>query len=300
MEKEILRKELWGLLGDLPERGKVSSRLIKTEENERFVTERLMLELNGIESVPAIFVKPHGDGKFPVVLFFHAHGGAYSVGKSELLRRADWNENEPYGEFLTKMGYAALCIDMWGFGERRGLSEKEIYKQMAFRGQVMWGMMCFDAVRAIDYLEMRGDVCLDNLTTIGSSMGGFMSQWAAALDERIKRCVCIAALADFDELIAKNQIGRHGIYLTIPSFLKNFSTPKMLSLIAPRKLLLLTGKYDTLSPVSAFERVRREVEAEYLRCGAPENFELKVFGSGHYESAQMRSEVKKLLEEDVI
>ena len=74
----------------------------------------------------------------------------------------------------------------------------------------------------------------------------------------------------------------------------------MLSLIAPRKLLLLTGKYDTLSPASAFERVRREVEAEYSRCGASENFGFKVFGSGHYETAQMRYEVRKLLEEEVV
>lgn len=295
MEKESLRKELWELLGDLPERGEIRVQLLETEDNGRFITEKLLLDLNGAERVPALFLKPSVGDKFPVVLFCHAHGGAYEVGKKELLSRVPWNENKPYGEFLTENGYAALCIDMWGFGERRGLSEKEIYKQMAFRGQVMWGMMCFDNIRAIDYLETRGDVCLDNLTTIGTSMGGFMSQWTAALDTRVKNCVNIVSLADFDELIKTNQIGRHGIYLTIPSFLKKFSTPKLLSLIAPRRLLCLAGKYDTLSPVSAFERVEREIGSSYSDCGVPQNFELKVFECGHFETAAMRNEVKQLL-----
>ncbi len=53
---------------------------------------------------------------------------------------------------MTRRGYAALCIDTWAFGERRGRTESEIFKQMLWTGRVMWGMMVYDSLRAVDYL----------------------------------------------------------------------------------------------------------------------------------------------------
>lgn len=82
------REDLYALLGDLPDRNRnVKARCITTEETEDRIIERLVLDLNGIEPVPACFVKPKrtGRGNFPAVLFNHSHGGGYAVGKEELL-----------------------------------------------------------------------------------------------------------------------------------------------------------------------------------------------------------------------
>jgi hypothetical protein len=70
---ESRRRELYGLLGDLPPRERpISARTLSVEERARFVLEKLMLDVNGLEPVPAYFVKPKQfDGKAPAILFNH-------------------------------------------------------------------------------------------------------------------------------------------------------------------------------------------------------------------------------------
>src|SRR5215217_5636919 len=146
----IRRQELYDLLGDLPPRSRpLDTQLIAEEERDGYVLEKLVLDLNGIEPVPSYFVRPKdGQGSLPVVLYNHAHGGDYVLGKDELLLGRKVLQQPPYAEALTRLGYAALCIDTWAFGERRGRSEGEIFREMLWSGQVMWGMMVFDSLRA--------------------------------------------------------------------------------------------------------------------------------------------------------
>ncbi|WP_342046285.1 dienelactone hydrolase family protein [Bacillus sp. OTU530] len=73
------------------------------------------------------------------------------------------------------MGYGVFGIDMLGFGERRGKTESEIFKELLWKGQVMWGRMIFDNIRALDYLETREDVDTSRIATLGMSMGGLMA-----------------------------------------------------------------------------------------------------------------------------
>ena len=42
----------------------------------------------------------------------------------------------------------------WAFGERRGRT-REIFKEMLWKGRVMWGMMVYDSIKAIDYIFTR-------------------------------------------------------------------------------------------------------------------------------------------------
>src|SRR5262245_10733716 len=81
------RKQLLALLGDLPPLDRpIGARLLATEERAGYTLERLVLDLNGSEPVPAYFVKPRGATKpLPTVLYNHAHGGDYKLGKDELL-----------------------------------------------------------------------------------------------------------------------------------------------------------------------------------------------------------------------
>src|SRR5262245_57916617 len=72
---EARRRELYGLLGDLPPRQRqIGARTLSIEERPRFVLEKLVLDINGLEPVPAYFVKPKQfDGKAPAILFNHWH-----------------------------------------------------------------------------------------------------------------------------------------------------------------------------------------------------------------------------------
>lgn len=297
MEREAKRSELYNLLGDLPDRQvPVTSKLISKEERGKFIIERLLLDLNEIERVPAYYIYPKNiDGKTPVILFNHSHGGNYHVGKDEVLNGAAYMYKKSYAEELTDLGYSVLCIDEWGFGERRGRSEGEIFKEMLWKGQVMWGMMVYDSIRAIDYLFTREDVDTERIGTLGMSMGSTKAWWAAALDNRIKVCVDICCMTDFQALIEARGLDGHGIYYYVPKLLKYFTTAQINALISPRPHLSLNGIYDRLTPNKGLDIISEELEGVYREDRAEECFELRKYPVAHLETAEMREDIVEFL-----
>ena len=291
------RKELYGLLGELPPRdSRIRARTVKVEERSSYRLETLALDLNGIETVPAYFVQPRGaEGPLPCILYNHAHGGAYAIGKTELIDGRPALQGPPYAEELASRGYCALCIDTWNFGERRGRSETELFKEMLWRGRVLWGMMVYDSLRAVDYLASRPDVDARRLGTLGISMGSTMAWWTAALDPRIRVCVDICCLTDFDALIASRGLDGHGVYYFVPDLLRHFSAGEINALIAPRAHLSLAGNYDPLTPPAGLDRIDRELRRAYRAAGRPDAWRLLRSDTGHFETAAMRAEIVAFL-----
>jgi len=298
-DPQTRRRQLYELMGDLPDRDRpISCRSVATERRGGYVLETLVLDLNGDEDVPAYFVRPADtDGPCPAVLYNHAHGGKYEIGKDELIHSRGNPWNEPNADALTRAGYAALCIDHWAFGERRGRTESSIFKEMLWRGQVMWGMMVYDSLRAVDYLVSRPDVDAGRIATLGLSMGSTMAWWLAALDERIRVCIDICCLTDFGALIASGGLDGHGIYYYVPSLLKHFSTAQINALIAPRAHLSLAGEYDLLTPPAGLDRIDAELRDVYAAAGATEAWRLIRYRCGHMETAAMRAEALAFLKQ---
>ncbi len=114
------RQQLYTLLGKLPPRDrKVGAQLVSTEDRGTYTLEKLVLDLNGEEAAPAYFAKPkNASGRLPTVLFNHSHGGGYTIGKQEFVDGREYLGKPSYAEFLTSLGYNALCFDAWIFGER--------------------------------------------------------------------------------------------------------------------------------------------------------------------------------------
>jgi dienelactone hydrolase len=297
-EQDQQRKALYALLGDLPPReGPISARLVEQGERDGYLLEKLILELNGSEPVPAYFVKPLGAvGRLPCLLYQHAHGGDYRLGKDELLLGRKELSAPPYAKALTARAWGALCIDAWVFGERSGRTESETFKEMLWKGQVLWGRMVYDSLRALDYLAARPDVDAERIGTIGMSMGSTMAWWTAALDPRIKVCVDICCMTDYAALIARGGLDGHGIYYYVPGLLKHFSTARINALIAPRPHLSLAGDLDPLTPPEGLERIDRELRQVYSALGAGEAWQMRRFESGHMEIPAMRLECLAFLE----
>lgn len=288
-----LRQELWDLLGDLPDRKRpITAQKISESEDRGCICEKLVLDLNGLEPVPAYFVRPkHLRSQAPAVLYHHAHGGDYALGKEELLRGRPELQRPPYAEAITGLGWSGLCIDAWAFGERHHRTESSLFKEMLWNGRVLWGMMVYDAVRALDYLAARPEVALGKIATIGLSMGSTMAWWLAALDERICVCADICCLTDFEALIEDGGLDRHGLYYFVPGLLKRFSASRINELIAPRPHLSLAGLRDSLTPERGLRRIDRRLRQVYGQMGASEAWKLSAYDCGHLETAEMRSEI---------
>ena len=290
-----VRQNLYGLLGRLPSRDrKVGAQLVSTEDRGSYLLEKLILDLNGEEPAPAYFAKPrNATGKLPTVLFNHSHGGGYTIGKTEFIAGREYLHNPPYAEFLTSLGYNALCFDAWIFGERAGRPELDFCKDMLWHGRVPWGMMVYDSLKAVDYLATRDDVDVKRLGTVGISMGSSSAQWVGALDPRLQVVVDICCLTDWHTLVEVGGLKAHGIYYYVPDLLNHFTTAQMNTLIAPRAHLSLAGNLDALTPVAGLEKVDRELSQVYATVGKPANWKLLRYDVGHRETPEMREEIRK-------
>ena len=259
------RKELYALMGRLPDRQRrIGAEKNSEQERDGYILETWQFDLNGIEPVPAYLARPKSaSGRVPAVLFNHSHGGGYTIGKKEFIEGRSYLQPEPYAKTLTSLGYVALSIDHWVFGERSHDTEDDTFKKMLWEGRVLWGMMVYDSLRAMDWLVTRPDVDPQRVGTLGMSMGSTMAWWLAALDERVRVTVDINCLTDFQALIAHKGLHLHGIYYYVPSLLEHFTTSQINELIAPRAHLGLAGLRDTLTPVDGLDRIDRDLQQAY-------------------------------------
>ncbi len=187
------RQELWGLLGDLPPKRPPRAKVLRREQCQGYTLEHLELDLNGIEPVPAYLLLPERrPARAPGLLYLHAHGGTYGLGKEELV--VGRKILPAYASVCAAKGLVTLAIDSWCFSGRQHqedgrTGEWDTFKLMLWKGQVLWGMMLFEEVQAVTYLSSRPEVDPERLGAFGLSMGATKAWWLAALDPRLQLCI---------------------------------------------------------------------------------------------------------------
>jgi len=292
------RAGLYELLGDLPDRTRpVHGRQRAEVVRDGYVLETWDLDLNGLETVPAYVARPRSArGRRPAVVFNHSHGGNYAIGKTEFVEGREYLQPEPYARALTDLGYVAVAIDHWVFGERSHTTELEMFKALLWKGQVLWGLMVFDSLKVIDWLVQRPDVDSARIGTIGMSMGSSMAQWLGALDPRVGVVVDLCCLVDYDTLIAQDGLARHGIYYYVPSLLKHFTAAQINALIAPRPHLSIAGTRDLLAPAEGLDVIDSELTRVYAAHGHADRWQLRRYDVGHQETVEGRREALAFLQ----
>jgi hypothetical protein len=300
------REELWGLLGDLPRNHKPGvPKLLKTEQGHGYTLEYLVLDLNGLEPVPAILLIPEKrQAKAPGMLYIHWHGGQYAGGKHELLNGHPGFMNA-YAPVLAEKGIVTLAIDSWCFGERNhGFTDAQIefdtFKEMIWQGRVLWGMMMWDEHQALSYLAARPEVDAKRLGAMGLSMGSTKAWWLAALDPRVRLCIDLCCLTDFDELIRIKNLKGHGIYYYVPSLLKHFNASQINELIVPRPHLSVNGRQDLLTPPAGVEKIRDHLLPLYRKYGNESDCRIELYDCGHRETPEMRAVIDKWLDSKLV
>ncbi len=304
-KQKLRREELWGLLGDLPPRNRpIGAKLLKTEAHPGFQLEHLELDLNGLEPVPALLLIPNKRAeKAPGLVYIHAHGGTYELGKEELLRGR--KVLPAYAGVCAEKGLVTLAIDSWCFSQRKHVEdgrqgESDTFKEMLWRGRVLWGMMLYDEVQAVSYLASRPEVDPQRLGAFGLSMGSTKAWWLAALDPRIKLCIDLCCLTDYEELIKIRNLQGHGIYYFVPRLLQHFQAQDINELIVPRAHLSLNGRQDRLTPPAGVERIRDHLMPLYRQFGRPDDCRIELFDCGHEETPAMRQLVLSWLDRHLV
>jgi dienelactone hydrolase len=296
IEQQRRRWELWSLLGDLPwEHQSAPPRLVRSEKHEGYTLERLVLDLNGAEPVPALLLVPDKrQHPAPGLLFIHWHAGMYGLGKEQLLRGTP--VQPAYAPVCAEKGLVTLAIDSWCFGERKHepdghQGEEDTFKLMLWQGRVLWGMMMFDEFRALTYLASRPEVDATRLGAFGMSMGATKAWWLAGLDPRVRTVMDVCCLTDYESLIAAHGLSGHGVYYFVPSLLKHFDTFQINALTVPRPHLSVNGRKDPLTPPAGVEKIRDKLLPLYRTYGRAEDCRIELFDCAHQELPEMRRQI---------
>ena len=300
-DKARLDRTIRRLLGDWPSLFVPQASVLDTDARHDCIVERFAFD-NGVgDTVYGLMLIPAGrTGPGPAVLYNHWHADDYELGKDEILTRVHPDLGFATGEQLVQAGYVVLCIDAYGFGERRfqgpaggkehgAAVEAALFKTFLWEGRTLWGMMVRDDMLALNYLASRPEVNPGRIAAMGVSMGSTRTWWLAALDDRIRVAVCVACLTRYQNLIARGAVNAHGIYYYVPNMLREgIDAESVVGLIAPRPLLTLTGDRDEGSPVDGVQTINAFQEHLYRLHGLPENFRGRLYpGVGHAYTRDM-------------
>ena len=192
-EFKAYQQELKGKIRDyfqLPtEKTPLEPQVTGVVKGDGFTIEKVLYHSRPRMPVTANLYIPEGVQNAPAVLLLCGHSrSAKSSQKHQLIART-----------LTSNGFVVLVPDPSGQGEREQLTDvpnseefahismfehNMIGKQMLLVGEFYSSWSLWDAVRSYDYLESRPEVDISRICVTGTSGGGNMTSFMAAVDER--------------------------------------------------------------------------------------------------------------------
>jgi dienelactone hydrolase len=293
-QRKGIRETLVRLLGDLPAQPPTSAiKVVSREGKGTYTVEKFQFDNGAGAIVPGYFLIPNdGKAKHPAIFYCHWHGGNYDLGKQEIF--TTHHTPEVPAEAFVRAGYCVMAIDAYCFGERSGkgsggpeekgsTEEMSASKYELWRGRSLWGMIVRDDQIALNYLFDKPEVDIKRVGVTGISMGATRSWWLMALDERIKTGVAVACLTRYQDLITEQKLKYHGIYYFVPGILKHFDSEAIISLIAPRPVLFMTGDQDPGSPVTGIRKIEEVVKKVYGLQHADQEFQNLIYPNTAHE-----------------
>ncbi|MCU1259421.1 MAG: metalloendopeptidase-like rane protein, partial [Bryobacterales bacterium] len=225
----------------------------------------------GIAIPSLLFLPANGATRHPAVVLLDARGKSGSVEDAEALARA---------------GNVVLVPDLRGFGETQpGTVRRESrigdfgdYRSSMTAlliGKTMPGMRALDIIAGVDLLAGRAEVDPARIKAWARDAAAVPLVYAALFDPRIASIAVSGMLSSYDSVVSDN-IFRGLADQIVPSALKYFDLPDLISAIAPRPLAI----FNSVNPLgqaltigSMREQYARS-SAAYKAAGAPGSFQL--------------------------
>lgn len=255
--------------------------------------------------VPGVVVKPVSATKpLPAIICLPGTNGTrHHLTDAELklspFPRTGW------ARALAREGFLTISLDYRGSEARQqNIFTDAIREQLA--GRSYMGLLVYEVMRAVDYLQTRADVDRTRIGVTGFSLGGAMSWYAAAADPRLRVVVPVCGGAGtYDALLRYPQQTRyHSQYFYPAGFLQTFpgDQPELFAALAPRAVLVVGREQDQGMPVEGLRQLEKDVRAVYAQRGAAHRFAVHITPGDHNYSEEMFTQVKqwfrRFLQED--
>lgn len=260
----------------------------ETVEHDTFTEYTITFQSEEGYFVPCSLWRPKAtEEKLPLVICLQGH----STGKHISLGRPKFNGDDKtisggdrdFARQIVKEGYIALAIEQRCFGECGGTAEGPGCTIPALTallyGRTTVAERVFDVKRAIDVVLKNFDFIDEaKIACMGNSGGGTATIYSAALDERISVAMPSCALCTY-----KDSIGAmlHCNCNYVPNIAKYFDMGDLGGLIAPRKIVVVSGAEDPIFPHNGVEESVDILSEYYSLADADENHAWVIGTGGH-------------------
>lgn len=238
-------------------------------------------------TVPAHLLLPKGATKpLPVVICLQGHskGMHISLGRPQYDGDAEMIRGDrDFAVQAVRRGFAALAIEQRNFGECGGTEKGPGCFRAAMNalllGRTVIGERVWDICRAVDVLcDTFPQIDKERIYCMGQSAGGTATFYAACMDERIKAAMPSGAVCSFDSSIMAIE---HCSCNYIPQMRLYFDMGDLGMLIAPRPLVVVTGREDDIFPLDGVKEAVSRISAAYRADGCPDCLRLVIGDGGH-------------------
>lgn len=291
--QQQLRAKLTELLGGFPERTPIAAKTLDKRDMTGYTREKIFFESrpgNGVILyllLPANSRAPH-----PAVICVPGHGrgvddivGIDEKGKD---RTGKPGYQHDFAIQVVEHGLAAVAIEPMAFGYRRNpitiakgpsaTACQPAAGSALLMGQTMIGWRVWDVMRAIDWIETRPELDAQRVGCMGISGGGTCTQFASALDTRIKAAFVSGYLNTFRDSIMSVS---HCIDNYVPGILNWAENYDVAGLIAPRPFFSEGGTRDPIFPVAATRESFMRVKKVYEVFNASDLAQQEIFDGVH-------------------
>ena len=178
-----------------------------------------------------------------------------------------------------------LAPDLRCFGERADWNPPGIYAcdinlvHATMAGLSPLTQNLWDLARGLDVLGEHPLVDPDRIGMVGLSLGGTMTLFLAAWDERVAAAVVSGFFSSWAEAhkVPWNMCGSQ----VLPAMLGQLEHVDLGALVAPRPLLVETGTEDTIFPLAAADDSFAQLERVYEHLDARDRLDHDVFDGDH-------------------
>lgn len=271
-------------------RGALHAQCTGVEDKPAYRMEKWLLEtMPGLYVTANLYLPKELLRPAPCILYQTGHWPSLDGAKTGFQDRYLW---------YPENGFALLVIDPMGFGEIPGIhpgTNRLNRWDWISRGYTPAGVEVWNAMRVLDWLQSRPEIDLDRIGATGISGGGVMTQYLAALDDRVKVAAPSCSTFTIGHQVTARLVPQQCDCTFYPNvFAVDF--PELLALIAPRPLLILGGRKDPIFPPAgfraAFERTRRVYRLYAGRAAGEERVRLVESNAGHTDPPHFLEEAR--------
>lgn len=300
-----MRRQLLEMLGlwPLPEKTDLKPVVTGKTEGGGIRVEKIHFQsMPGLYVTANLYLPQKIEGKIPAVLYVCGHANVLmkeSVGnKTVVISHGSKAHYQYHPVWFAQNGYACLALDTLQLGEIQGIHHGTYNQNMWWwqcMGYTSAGVECWNAMRALDYLQTRPEIDPLRFGVTGRSGGGATSWWITATDERIKAAVPVAGISDLqahllegvEPRLRRGVITGHCDCMYFIN-LYRWDFTQLIALCAPRAVLLGNSDADPIFPKPGYLRMVEKVKKIYGIVDAPEKFQLLETSGGHVDTVELR------------